>query len=251
MAVETTNLKPETLKAFDEYIRAAEAAMEKTLRAPQGFLWADGNEEVIRQARKGKVIAGPSAGPKASEPLAVPQGLIHDWIGCAFVPEQTVQRALALVQDYDNHKNVYKPEVIDSRLISHEGDNYKIYLRLLKKKVITVVLDTYHDAYYGHSGTNRAWCWSHSTRILEVENAGSTKEYTLPHDSGYGFMWRLYSYWRFEEKDGGVHLECRAISLTRDVPAVFAWIINPIVRKLPRESLMNTLDATRKALACK
>ena len=43
-------------------------------------------------------------------------------------------------------------------------------------------------------------------------------------------------------------IECRAISLTLDVPAALAWIINPIVQKLPKESLINTLEATRKAL---
>ena len=59
---------------------------------------------------------------------------------------------------------------------------------------------------------------------------------------------RLDSYWRFQEKDGGVYVECRAISLTRDVPKGLGWIIEPIVRKLPKQSLINTLTATRQAL---
>ena len=44
-------------------------------------------------------------------------------------------------------------------------------------------------------------------------------------------------------------MECRAISLTRDIPMGLGWIIEPIVRTLPQESLIHTLDATRKALA--
>ena len=60
----------------------------------------------------------------------------------------TVEQALALVQDYDNHKNIYKPEVMESKLISHDGNDFKIFLRLLKKKIITVVLDTDHDVHY-------------------------------------------------------------------------------------------------------
>ena len=59
---------------------------------------------------------------------------------------------------------------------------------------------------------------------------------------------RLDSYWRFQEKDGGVYVECRAISLTRDVPKGLGWIIEPIVRQLPGQSLTNTLTATRQAL---
>jgi len=69
-----------------------------------------------------------------------------------------------------------------------------------------------------------------------------------PPDSGYGFLWRLYSYWRFQERDGGMYIECRAISLTRDIPATLGWIIEPMVRTLPRESLIATLKATRDAL---
>ena len=82
-----------------------------------------------------------------------------------------------------------------------------------------------------------------------MENAGKPNEKVAPPDTGYGFLWRLDSYWRFEERDSGVYVETRAISLTRDVPAGLGWIIEPIVRKLPRQSLINTLTATRKALS--
>ena len=66
-----------------------------------------------------------------------------------------MQETLALVQDYDNHKQIYKPEVIDSKLLSHHGNDFKIYLRLLKKKIITVVLDTDHDVHYSPLGPTR------------------------------------------------------------------------------------------------
>jgi hypothetical protein len=86
----------------------------------------------------------------------------------------------------------------------------------------------------------------------------------LAPDTGYGFLWRLYSYWKFEEKiggagsaserhtsahkSGGVYIECRAISLTRDIPLGLGWVIEPIIRKLPQESLSHTLECTRNAL---
>ena len=81
-----------------------------------------------------------------------------------------------------------------------------------------------------------------------MENAGSPKEKVLPPDTGYGFLWRLNSYWRFQERDSGVCTECRAISLARDVPLGLAWIIKPIIQNLPKESLIKTLDSTRQAL---
>jgi hypothetical protein len=175
--------------------------------------------------------------------------LIHDWIGAALIPGTTVEDTLRLIQDYDHHKTIYKPEVIDSKLRSRKGNDFQVYLRLLKKKIITVVLDTDHDVHYRALDRTRWICYSRTTRIAEVENAGSAKEIVLPPDTGHGFLWRLYSYWRFEERERDVYVECRAISLTRDVPYGMGWMIEPVIQKLPKESLIRTLEATRQALA--
>ena len=247
--VQTANvvtLKPRTLEAFNDYIRQAEDAMEPTLHGRSAFLWSDLNSVRAQQVRQGQVVAQLWAG---DWPVKIPNGLIHDWVGAALVPDVTVEQVLALVQNYDNHKNIYAPEVMDSKLIGHEGEDFRIFLRLLKKKIITVVLDTDHDVHYAAIDAKRWFCRSYTTRIAEVEDAGTPKEKVLEPDTGYGFLWRLDSYWRFDEKHGGVVIECRAISLTRDIPTGLGWIIEPIVRKLPQESLINTLEATRKALA--
>jgi hypothetical protein len=254
-------LKPRTLQAFESYIAEAEKGMEASLHGRGSFLWSDGSAERSHQVRQGQIVAQLWAGDGA---VKVPNGLIHDWIAAGFVPDATVEQALALVQNYDNHKNIYKPEVLDSKLISHDGNDYRIFLRLLKKKVITVVLDTDHDVNYSSLDDKRWSCRSYTTRIAEVEDAGTPKEKVLEPDTGYGFLWRLYSYWRFEEKKAGagtpgerrvaahgadgVYIECRAISLTRDIPLGLGWIIEPIIRKLPQESLIHTLEATRNAL---
>ncbi|MFZ2086815.1 MAG: hypothetical protein WAU92_20170 [Candidatus Sulfotelmatobacter sp.] len=238
-------LKQQTLSSFSAYIRDAEAAMEQTLGDGSPFLWSDVNTERAQQVRGGQVVAQFCSG---HGPVKVPNGLIHDWIGASFIPGTTVEGVLALVQDYDNHKNIYKPEVIASRLISHRGNDFQIYLRLLKKKIVTVVLDTDHEVHYRSLDRVRWVCRSYTTRISEVEYAGSPKERVLPPDTGSGFLWRLYSYWRFQEREGGAYVECRAISLTRDVPLGLGWIIEPIIQKLPKESLINTLEATRQAL---
>jgi hypothetical protein len=169
-------------------------------------------------------------------------------IGAAFIRDVRIEDVLGRLQDYDNHMNIYRPEVIASKLIGHSGNDFQIYLRLLKKKVVNVVLDTDHDVHYSSLDRKRWLCRSYSTRIAEVENAGSANERVLPPDTGYGFLWRLYSYWRFQELHGGVFIECRAISLTRDVPFGLGWIFEPIIQKLPKESLINTLEATRRAL---
>lgn len=244
----TVQLKPETVGAFDIYIREAEAVMEQTLHADRTFLWSDLCPERTQQVQKGQVVAQFWAG---RGPVTVPDGLIHDWIGTALIPGTTVQDTLALIQDYDNHKNIYRPEVIASRLISHHDNDFQICLRLLKKKIITVVLDTDHEVHYRSLDRSHWVCRSYTTRIAEVKDAGSPKEKVLPPDTGYGFLWRLYSYWRFEEREDGVYVECRAISLTRDVPSGLGWAIEPIIQKLPKEALIHTLEATRRALVAR
>jgi hypothetical protein len=238
-------LKPRTLESFDSYIREAEAAMEREIRGRGPFLWSETSPERARQVQAGEVIAEFWSG---RGPAKIPSGLIHDWIGAARAPGTTLKATLALIQDYDNHSNVYKPEVIASKLIKRRGNDFQIYLRLLKKKILTVILDTDHRVQYRRINQTRWVCWSHTTRIAEVQNAGKPGEKVLAPDAGYGFLWRLNSYWRFEERDGGVELECRAISLSRDVPLGLGWLIEPIIQKLPKESLIHTLECTRQAL---
>ena len=238
-------LKPQTVEAFDTYIREAEAGMEQTLDGNGSFLWSDADSARAQLVRGGKVVAQFWSG---KGPVKVPNGLIHDWIAAAFIPATNIKKTLALIQEYDDHKSIYKPEVIASRLISRQGNDFRIYLRLLKKKIMTVVLDTDHEVHYRAVDPKRWICRSYTTRIAEVENAGSPKEKVLPPDTGYGFLWRLYSYWRFQERDGGVYVECRAISLTRDVPLGLGWVVAPIIQNLPKESLVSTLEATRQAL---
>lgn len=239
-------LKPRTLAAFEAYVREAEAAMEPSQRGRAAFLWSETDSDRVQQVRQGNTATQALSKDSA---FKVPNGLIHDWIGATFAPGATVQQTLDLIQNYDSHKTIYQPDVMDSSLITRKGNDFQIYLRLLKKKIVTVVLDTYHDVHYSSVDEARWLCRSYTTRICEVEDAGTAKEIVLAADSGYGFLWRLNSYWRFHEKDAGVYLECRAISLTRDIPLGLGWMIEPIIRSLPRESLINTLEATRRALA--
>jgi hypothetical protein len=244
-AAKPIQLNTETLQAFAAYVREAEAGMQPTLQASGAFLWSDQDAKRNEDVRAGKVVTQVWRG---RGPTKAPHGLIHDWIGAVFVAGATLEELLDLIQNYDNHKNIYKPEVMESKLISRSGNDFRIFLRLLKKKIITVVMDTEHEVHFRSFGKARWECRSYTTRVSEVDEAGTPKEKVQAPDTGYGFLWRLYSYWRFQERDGGVYIECRAISLTREIPFGLGWAIEPVVQELPRESLTNTLEATRKAL---
>jgi hypothetical protein len=240
----TVRLQPRTNEAFDAYVRSTGERFERRLR--QGlFLWVDESAERKRQVLNGKILAEPLVG---RGDIAVPDGLIHDWIGAAFIPGVTLSKTLAMVEDYDHHAEAYKPEVLASRLISRHDDDFHISMRLLKKQILTVVLDTEHEVQYRKVDDERWYSRSRTLRIAEVLDPGTNTERLLPPGVGHGFLWRLNSYWKFAERDGGVYIECEPISLTRDVPTGLGWIINPIIRSFPRDSLINSLRKTRAAV---
>jgi hypothetical protein len=180
--------------------------------------------------------------------LEVPDGIIHHWLGVVFIPGVTLEQTVRLLQDYENHAKYYAPDVKRSRLVERKGNSFRCYLRFYKKKVFTVVLDTEHEAVYETLSPVRAVSHSRTTRVNEVENHDEPYERLKPEGQDGGFLWRLDTYWRMEQKDGGVYLQCEGLTLTRDIPLLLKPIIGPYVTSVPKESLLDTLGNTRKAL---
>ena len=218
--------------------------MRKQWEGQKSFLRIYDNPRNLALVRKGEIVIERLSGDRTS---VVPGGIVHDWIGTLYIPGVHVEAVLGVLQDFNRHKQIY-PEVIDSKLIKHEGNTYWSYLRLRKKKVLTVVLNTDHEARYYPAGLNRWYCRSYSTRIAEVSESGTSAEHELPVGEDHGFLWRLYAYWQLDGTKEGVYVELRSLSLTRDVPYGLGWIINPIINDLPGESLKKTLEYTRKAV---
>ena len=238
-------LKKETIAAFDNYIRGTEARIAGQVSGKRSFLWVDESPPRLEQVKKGQAAAQPW---NAQGEVEVADGLIHDWIGAVFIPGASLSKVLTLVRDYDNHYKIYQPEVVASKTLERDKDHYRVYMRLLKKKIITAVLNTEHDVNYYPLSATRCYSRSYSTRIAQLADAGQAGEHELPVGDDSGYLWRLYSYWRFEERDGGVYMECQAVSLTRGIPLGFGLLIKPIIRDLPKESLLRTLEGTRRAL---
>jgi hypothetical protein len=174
--------------------------------------------------------------------------MIHHWVGTAFIPGATVDQALATLQDYDRHERIYAPTVARSKLLSKDGQRFRFFLRFRMKKVITVVVNSEHEAFFNR-GADRAEGWIHSTRIAEVENPDEPGEREKPVGQDGGYLWRLNTYWRLLARDGGLYLQCESVSLTRGIPAGFGWIVGPFVTSIPRESLTFTLETTRRQLS--
>jgi hypothetical protein len=129
-----------------------------------------------------------------------------------------------------------------------DSDDYKVYLRLQKVSIVTVTLDTWYDIHFTPVGKDSGYSKSVSTRIQQVEDAGTPNEHLDPVGQDSGYLWRINSYWRFQQRDNGVIVEWESISLSRDIPFLLAWFVKPLVRKISREAVTDMLTATRKAV---
>jgi len=245
-------LKPETTAAFDRYVTTTEARFTNELRPGGTFLYIDGLQPDAMETSYGRLRQGEilveRLETKAPGMGEVPDGLVHHWVGLVFVPGVTLANTLPVVQDYDHRADLYKPDVIASRLLGHEGSNFKIFLRLYQKKFTAVVFNSEYDIHWGQVDAGKAYSNNISTRIAEVKNADQPESSERPVGTGRGYLWRHNTYWRFEEKDGGVYVQCEVLSLTRDMPIGLGWLLRPLVTSIPKQSLNRVLDRTRQAL---
>jgi hypothetical protein len=244
-------LKPVTVAAFDHYVQLSEQRMSSDMQGK--FLQIDGLPPEQRDAayarlRRGEVISAPLETMENGNSIAVPSGMIQHWYGLIFVKGATLQQSMAFLQDYDHQEKFYAPDVQQSKLLQRNGDEFKIFLRLRKHNVVTVLLNTEYDVKYTAIDPSHIISRALSTRIAEVDDPDKPDgpEKSVGNDSGY--LWRLYSYWHFYQKDGGVYMQLEAISLTRGIPPGFGWLIRPFITSIPQESLAFTLTHTRDAL---
>jgi hypothetical protein len=247
-AVAAAELLPHTIAAFDRYVRATEAQM-----IADPFLRIDRLPEVERRAnlaalKQGELYIEPLTTREAGKSIHVPDGLIHHWVGAVFVPGVRLDEAVRLLQDYDRHDEIYRPAVARSELVSRDGDAFRVNLRFYMKKVLTVVVNTENDARFTRLAPDRVQSRIYSLRVAEVADPGTPRERERPVGRDGGYLWRLYTYWRFLERDAGTYIQCESITLSRGIPFALKWLIGPFVTGIPRESLTFTLERTRDTL---
>lgn len=247
-----SSLQPATIRAFENYVAATEARLGKSL-GQTDFFWIDElppqqRKETYERLKNGKVELRRVSGEQGAGGNTIPGGMIHDWQGMVFIPGVKLDEVLDFLKDYDSRATDYAPDVERSKIEEHDGDHYRVFMRFHRKKIITVVLNTEQEITYYRDSRTRAHSRSTATRIAEVENAGTPQEKEKPPGEDSGFMWRLETWWRMEERDGGVYVENEVVSLTRDIPSGLAWMIEPFVTGIPKESLEFTMGATRRGV---
>ncbi len=251
-SVPATELNPAAVDRFNRYAELTEQRIHDQTRRGQ-FLWVDTlpaseRDGIYGRLRKGEVVDRKLETKENGRAIELPQGMIHDWVSLVFVPGATLPEVKALFQDYDNHYRYYGPEVERSKLLNRRGDDFKIFLRMRKKKIVTVVLNANFDAHYHQLDARHLTVASCSTRIAEVEAPGTPEEHELPVGSDSGFMWRSNSYWWVEEKDGGVYVQCETLTLTRNIPVGLKWLTEFFLDSTSREFLNKMMVDMRKGL---
>ena len=237
---------PAAVSAFNSYIGAVESRLAQQHRSHNGFLApaASGQKSEMR-LRQGELIVEklpPSTGAD------LPGAMLHHWRGTAYAAGAKAADFERLMKDFNTYPQRFYPQVARAKVLSQQNDRFQIVMRVRQRHVITVVMDTAYDIAFGRLDAQHGYSISRSTRISEIDSPGTGQERVLNSSQEHGFLWRLNTYWSYEERDGGLYMQIESVSLTRSVPRALDWAIRPFVESVPRESLEFTLRSTCNAL---
>lgn len=237
---------PAAVSTFNSYVGALEARLSQQHRSPNTFLAsiAPDSENAARLHRGELIIEKLSPSTNGS----LPGAMLHHWRGTAFVPGAKAADFEHLMENFNSYPQYFSPEVLQARVLSRQDDRFQVQMRVRQKHILTVVMDTTYDVTFGHLDLQDGYSISRSTRISEIDSAGTSSERVLPPNQEHGFLWRLNTYWSYEERDGGLYMQIESVSLTRSIPFGLGWAVGPFVESVPRESLEFTLRSTCKAL---
>jgi len=239
-------LQPATYSAWQAYLQTADTRMQARLGEGGHFLWIDEAPGRDQPLRDGAIPVSPGTGDGTQ---AVPGGLIHHWIAAMFIPHANLAGVLRVAHDYADYKQFYRPAIVDSKLLGSVGREESFEMRSLHRVLlITAVMDSQFVTRDFPVDAKRWYIVADATRVQEVENYGQPNERLLPPDRGRGYVWRLHTVTRYEERNGGVYVEMETIALSRPVPAAVRWMVNPVVARFSRSELMTSLRQTREAV---
>jgi putative flippase GtrA len=245
-----------TVAAWQQYERKVDERYDRAPATGEPFFAQDAfkDDSPSPQGWRQQVVSGQVAMTRLSSPSpgvvapSVPDGRVHHWVGAIFIPNAQVDAVVAHLQNRAGRESEAFDDVTASKLLSRDGDRLRVYMKLRRDSVITVTYNTEHDVAYRRLGATRSSSRSVATKIAELTDAGTPTEREKPIGKDNGFLWRLNAYWRFEQTNGGVLIECESVSLSRSVPALLRPFITGTVERIARESLQKTLVSLRAEL---
>jgi hypothetical protein len=251
--LQAAELQPGTIKAWNAYVKATERRMAEESLSQDKFLALDFQAEDKVAHDRRELLSGeiPVIEVKSvdsnSHGIEVPDGLIHHWRGSIFIAGVTLDDVYSRVEN-PSIEDTRQEDVLDSAVTDRTSESLKLFLKLQRSAIIRVVYNTEHQVHFQRRDGGKAWSRSTATKIAELEHPQTPDELEKPQGSDRGFLWRLNSYWRYQQVDGGVIVELESITLSRSIPAVFRVLVRPLINKVARESMERTLDSMRTRL---
>jgi putative flippase GtrA len=249
---QAAELQPETLKAWTSAAQNTERRISAELASGRGFLALDYQDPTTAAKERNELFSGEipvkqvPAGKTGSQ-IEVPNGMIHHWRGSILIPGVTLDFVLSRVKN-PRPEDTKQEDVLESRVLESYPGQLKLFLKLQRKKIVTVVYNTEHLVRYQRYDTTQASSSSVATKIAEIENYRESNEHEKPEGHDHGYLWRMNSYWRYQQVKEGVIVECESITLSRSIPSLLELMIRPLINSVARESMRRTLDSMRSRM---
>jgi hypothetical protein len=243
--VQAAELKPETNAAFDRYVKLTEEGFSKN-QGFENFLWLDHHSSEKSLVWLGQSVVSPLQTLDQGHEIEVPDGVIQHWLGVVYLEGTTLDKVRDVLLNFADYKAFFKQQVIDSKLIKHDGDQFDALVRFYKAQISTVVLNVNMTAKFALLDPARLSIACRSTHVGEVEHPKDKKKYDQERspEAAAGDLWRLNMYWRLQQSDNGMYVELEVISLAREV----GGLISPSrllkgFQAFPRELTQGTIDS--------
>jgi hypothetical protein len=238
---------PGALDAWAAYVESTERRINGETRNGEAWpsqvidLWGTGLPD------GGVRIEALEARDARGEEIDTPDSKVHHWRGAIFIPGVGIDALLDVVQNPERDVHLQE-DVLEARVLDRSPNRLRVFLKLTRSKIVTAVYNTEHTVTYTNHGAGRVESRTEAVKIAELDDPGTPGEREKPRGEDRGFLWKLNSYWHYEEVEGGVLIQCESISLSRSIPFLVRPLVWPIVEGIARESLERTLVSLRDRL---
>jgi hypothetical protein len=231
------DLKQETLDAWDQYLHTANAHLVE--RAKGTFLWIDESPDHLQHVKNGEVVVS----PVGHSPHSVPSGLIHHWIGVAFIPGARIEDVITLVRDYDHYPEFYSSSVVEAKVLNRQDADDRFSLTVQNKSMFMKrALESEYQSRFTQVDPTKWYSIAATTRVQEL-----TGPDRVPVAEMSGYVWRMSTLSRYQERDGGVYIGTEVLALSRTIPGALHLVVDPIIRRVSRATITTSLNETRDA----
>jgi len=228
-------LRPPMAAGWQAYVDAAESriARERVQAIPRRADVERG-EIFVEQVS--------TTGPKGE--LEVPGAGVHHWRGVVLVPGAKLEDVVSRLEQ--EPPDTRQEDVVSSSILQRRPGWLKVAIRVRRSLILSAVFDTEHEVNFERYGSSRAASWSAATKIVEIANAGTPGERPKTPEEDRDLLWRWNAYWRYQQVEEGVLVECESITLSRTIPFLLKPVAGPLVGHVARESMDRTLAVFRE-----